>query len=70
MKKLQFKTNINCTGCVAGVTPTLDNTPGIEHWEVNTNSPEKTLTVTTDSLFEQDLVATVEKAGFKAAPIK
>ena len=70
MKKLQFKTNINCSGCVAGVTPTLNATPGIAQWEVNTENPDKVLTVTTDSLTEQEVVKAVEKAGFKASPLK
>ena len=70
MKKLQFKTNINCGGCVAGVTPTLNSTKGIAHWEVNTQSPDKILTITTEELTEQEVIAAVEKAGFKAAPLK
>ena len=70
MKKLQFKTNINCGGCVAGVTPTLNSTEGISHWEVNTQSPDKTLTVTTEDLTEKEVIAAVEKAGFKASPLK
>ena len=68
MKKLQFKTNINCSGCVAAVTPTLNTTPGIEQWEVDTQNPEKILTISTDSLSEKDVVAVIEKAGYKATP--
>ena len=37
---------------------------------INTQSPDKVLTVTTDSLSEQEVVKAVEKAGFKAAPLK
>ena len=70
MKKLQFKTNINCGGCIAGVTPTLNATEGIEDWEVNTNDPRKILSVTTGSLTEQDVVKAVNKAGFKAEPLQ
>ena len=41
----QFKTNINCGMCVRSVTNFLNEVPGIERWEVDTNSPEKILTV-------------------------
>ncbi len=66
MKTLQFKTNIKCSGCVAAVTPVLNNTPGIEKWEVDTENPDKILTVSTDSLSEQEVVKAVEKAGYTA----
>lgn len=66
MKKFEFKTNINCGGCVAKVTPVLDATEGISEWTVDTTKKEKVLTVTTDSLSEGEVIATVEKAGFKA----
>lgn len=49
METLQFKTNINCGGCVAKVTPGLNETEGICHWNVDTNNPNKILTVEIDS---------------------
>ncbi|MDX2001394.1 MAG: heavy-metal-associated domain-containing protein [Chitinophagales bacterium] len=66
MKTLKFKTNINCSGCVAGVTPHLNNAEGIDKWEVDTNNPQKILTVETDKLSEDEVVQVVTKAGFKA----
>jgi hypothetical protein len=39
MEKLHFKTNINCGGCVAKVTPKLNETEGICHWSVDTIIP-------------------------------
>src|SRR3546814_12844374 len=47
-KKLQFKTNINCSGCVATVKPHLENVKGMEHWEVDTDRKEKTITDTSN----------------------
>ncbi|HKO75869.1 MAG TPA: cation transporter [Flavobacterium sp.] len=41
-----FKTNINCGGCVAKVTPVLDTTDGIETWTVDTTNKDKILSVT------------------------
>ena len=40
MKTLKFKTNIKCTGCVAKVTPFLNDEKGIEKWDVDIFNPE------------------------------
>ncbi len=41
----QFKTNLRCGGCVATVKPYLDRVPGVDTWEVDIASPNKTLTI-------------------------
>jgi copper chaperone len=64
MTTLKFKTNINCGGCIAKVTPFLNNEPGIEKWEVDILHPEKTLTVQTNASANKVMEA-VKKAGFK-----
>ena len=66
MKQYQFKTNINCSGCVAKVTPVLDQDPNVKQWEVDTNDPNKILTIQTENLKEDDVKVLVQKAGFKA----
>lgn len=66
MKQYQFKTNINCGGCVAKVTPVLNATPEIKDWNVDTANPQKILTVSTENLNEDAIKAVVQKAGFKA----
>ena len=66
MKQYQFKTNINCGGCVAKVTPALNSNPDVKEWKVDTTNPEKVLTVETENLKEDDVKAIVAKAGFKA----
>lgn len=70
MKKYQFKTNINCGGCVANVTPHLNANENIKEWKVDTINPNKILTVETDNLKEDEVKAIVEKAGFKAEKIE
>ena len=65
MKKAVFKTNINCGGCVATVTPFLEKAKTINHWEVDTNSKEKKLTVTGDNLDKTEVVNLVKEAGFQ-----
>lgn len=66
MKTLKFKTNIKCTGCVAKVTPFLNDEKGIEKWDVDIFNPEKILSVETDSKNSDKIIETIEKAGFKA----
>jgi len=69
MQTLKFKTNINCGGCIATVTPFLNDKEGIEKWEVDTANPQKILTVTTESLKASDIIETLQKAGYKAEQI-
>ena len=68
-QNLQFKTNINCAGCIAAVKTHLDNAEGICHWEVDTANKDKVLTVKSDGITEQEVIATVKKAGFKIEPL-
>jgi copper chaperone len=70
MESLQFKTNINCGGCVANVTPVLNNTKGIDHWEVDTTNKDKILTVQSDGIKSEEVIEAVQKAGYKIEPIK
>lgn len=64
MKEMKFKTNINCGNCIATVTPFLNNIEGI-NWKVDTENPEKILTVETDSASENEIIEAVKKAGFE-----
>ncbi|GAO31159.1 heavy-metal-associated domain-containing protein [Geofilum rubicundum] len=63
---LKFKTNINCGGCIKAVTPHLDKAAGIKKWEVDTENPDKILTVETDSLSAEEVLAIIDKAGYEA----
>ena len=65
MKTLQFKTNINCGGCVKAVTPTLNQEAGVGNWQVDTANPAKILTISSDQLTTAQVIGAVEKAGFK-----
>jgi copper chaperone len=68
MKDTKFKTTIKCSGCVAKITPFLNEALGEGNWQVDYNNPAKVLTV----VGEKDsakIVQAVEKAGFKAEAI-
>lgn len=70
METQKFKTTINCSGCVAKVTPALNAAVGEDKWEVDTQNPDKILTVTAaDAVTEEQIVQAVKKLGFKAERI-
>tara|TARA_R110000765_G_scaffold9911_2_gene30822 strand:+ start:12121 stop:12339 length:219 start_codon:yes stop_codon:yes gene_type:complete len=69
MKTLKFKTNINCGGCVSKVTPFLNKQEGVDNWEVDTDNPDKILTVESNGASEEDVKATLQKIGFKAESV-
>jgi len=64
-KNLQFKTNINCSGCVAKVTPFLNEANNIVHWEVDTNNKDKILSVHSKGITTEEVIQKVQEAGFK-----
>lgn len=64
--KYTFKTNINCSGCVANITPHLNANKDIKHWEVDTQNPYKLLIVETETLSDEKIQEIITKAGYKA----
>lgn len=66
---MKFKTNINCSNCLAKVTPFLDKKVGKELWSVDIDNPDKILTVDSDDLTTDDVVKTVKRTGFEAEAI-
>jgi copper chaperone len=64
MKKLKFKTNINCSGCIQSVTPFLEAEKSIQNWQVDTRTADKILTVEGEAIQKEAVIQTVEKAGF------
>lgn len=70
METLKFKTNINCGGCVATVTPLLNGLKNIQHWEVDTFNPDKVLTVKADdNLKAAEVIDTLKQKGYNATAI-
>lgn len=65
MKTMRFKTDLNCGSCVAAVTPLLDGERSIERWHVDTQAPEKTLTVAGEGVVEDRVRSLVGQAGFR-----
>jgi len=64
-KNLHFKTNINCGGCLAKVSPFLNDAKGIDHWNVDTTDKDKILSVHSDGITKEEVILKVQEAGFK-----
>ena len=62
--KREYKTNINCGSCIKAVTGFIEEVPGLVSWKVDTDSPEKTLTVELQGESDAQLIEAVEDAGF------
>ena len=65
MDSIKFKTNIKCSGCVANVTPFLNEALGEGNWEVDYNDPSKILTVVGEN-DKPKIIRAVERAGYTA----
>ncbi len=65
METLRFKTNAKCGGCVAAIGAKLNKLVAEDAWSIDLNSPDKTLTVSTD-LPAEHILSAVSEAGFKA----
>ena len=70
MSTLQFKTNIKCGGCVATVTPVLNAITQISSWAVDTDNPDKILTIEADTqLPVSTITAALKEKGFDAVRV-
>lgn len=70
MEILKFKTNIKCSGCISQATPFLNDTAGEDNWKVDTNTPEKLLTISsTENISPEKVIKAVQEAGFKAEQV-
>lgn len=63
-----FKTNINCGSCVRSVTGFLDSVPGVTIWRVDTDNPDKILSVEGE-VSEATIITAVQEAGFDIEPV-
>lgn len=68
-KDLKFKTTLNCGGCVSKVQADFDKAEGIQDWKVDTENPDKILTVNSKGITEEEVINIVKSKGFKAEPI-
>jgi len=70
MKQLQFSTTINCASCVRAVSPSLNAILGEGNWSVDTQNPDKILTVLQDNISPQLIIDTLITAGYTCEPLQ
>ena len=66
MNTLKFKTNVKCGGCIATVTPHLNQAKGIISWNVDTTDPLKIMTVETERISPEEITSVMKTAGYQA----
>ncbi len=69
MRKIKFKTNFKCSGCVDKAKPVLDENPQISNWDVDLKSADKLLTIEAENLDKQRLIRAVGKVGYRLEEI-
>ncbi len=65
-QELKFKTNLNCSGCVSKVQTDLDQSSGISAWKVDTENPDKILTVQSTGITKDQVIDLIKSKGFQA----
>jgi hypothetical protein len=70
MKQLQFSTTINCASCIRAVSPTLNAILGEGNWNVDTQNPDKILTVLQDNISQQLIIDALITAGYSCEPLQ
>ncbi len=66
----KYSSNIHCSGCVASVTPVLDEFHSVESWQVDTPHTKKILTIEGEGLDEESLKRKLADIGFEIKPVK
>lgn len=66
MNTLKFKTNVKCGGCIATVTPHLNQVKGIVSWNVDTTDPLKIMTIETEGTSAEEITSMMKTAGYQA----
>jgi copper chaperone len=67
--KLQFKTNINCGNCIKTVTPFLNKLDEVDEWKVDTENPDKILTVEGDDFTAEEIISALKEAGYEGEKV-
>lgn len=66
---MKFKTNIKCDGCIAKVTPILDQAVGKGNWSVDLTSPLRILSIEHLAVAPDSIKAGLATVGYNAEEI-
>ena len=64
-KILKFKSNLKCDGCVQKITPSMNALKGVISWKVDMTSRPLILEVEAETVTEEEIIKSVEQAGYK-----
>ena len=67
---MKFKTNIKCDGCIATVTPILDDAVGAGNWNVDIGGPLRILTVENVEISPTEIKTGLATVGYQAEEIE
>lgn len=67
MEVVKLKTNIKCEGCLARISPVLNQKFGKENWEVDLKVIDKVLEVV--GYPADEVIDTLRDAGFSGSPL-
>lgn len=67
MEVVKLKTNIKCEGCLARISPVLNQKFGRENWEVDLKVIDKVLEVV--GYPADEVIDTLRDAGFSGSPL-
>ncbi len=70
MKTVNYKTNINCGGCLKSVTPFLNQLDNVDTWKVHLDCSNKILEVVLEDDNDAVVVKAVKEAGFEIEAIQ
>jgi copper chaperone len=68
-KEFQFKTNLNCGGCVSKVQTDLDKVAGVGQWDVDINHDDKILSIYSENNPVEEVLSIVKAKGFNIEPV-
>ncbi|MBC7566540.1 MAG: hypothetical protein H7223_06200 [Pedobacter sp.] len=70
MHTLKFKTNIKCDACIEKIRPYLNGLNNVDNWKVDTNHPDKLLSIETGQpLNPKEVIMLLDQIGYHAEKI-
>lgn len=69
MEKLILKTDLSCTHCVKKVEPVLKSEPGIINYSIDLEHPDKLVTISSDGVDIDSIIANFKAVGYKAEKV-
>ena len=69
MEKFVLKTDLSCPHCIKKVEPVLKSTIGIEDYNIDLEHPEKLLTISSEGVNIESVIAGFKEVGYRAERI-